>query len=426
MDNLDHLIANLLNISSNDIESILSNIDNDKTNIFLTLKKSVHHCPFCNSSKLRSKGFFSKKLFIPNLPFENVIVHQRIRRLYCLDCLHSFSDRHYMAPVNHSVSYATLMTLMKLLLNPKMTFKSAAELTHLSESTVIRLFDKYCHIKRYSFPKAICIDEVYTKNSDFKSKYSCIFYDFYNHTVIDVIPCRRKDYLHSYFQKVPRSELDNVSYVCIDMYETYRIITQLYFKKAIICVDSFHVIKHLNDDLSKLRVRIMKSYDISSTEYYLLKSWRNLLFDRTINLDNKGKYNKKLHRFINYRQLLDLMLDIDPELKLAYELKESYTIFNANSTLEQASEGIEYFIKAFTLANIPEYQEFTNILINWKQEIINSFSLYRGRRINNSVAESMNAIIADLISNTKGIRNSERRKKRIMYAVNKTGFSLKE
>ena len=107
-------------------------------------------------------------------------VHKRIRRLYCLECLHSFSDRHYMAPVDHSVSYATLMTLMKLLLNPKMTFKSAAESTHLSESTVIRLFDKYCHIKRYSFPKAICIDEVYTKNSDFKSKYSCIFYDFYN------------------------------------------------------------------------------------------------------------------------------------------------------------------------------------------------------------------------------------------------------
>lgn len=59
---------------------------------------------------------------------------------------------------------------------------------------------------------------------------------------------------------------------------------------------------------------------------------------------------------------------------------------------------------------------------NWKLEIINSFSLYRGRKINNSVAESMNASIADLISNTKSIRNSERRKKRSMYAVNKTGL----
>lgn len=62
MDNLDHLIANLLNISSSDIESILSTVDNGTTNIFITLKKSVHHCPFCNSPKLRSKGFFSKHL----------------------------------------------------------------------------------------------------------------------------------------------------------------------------------------------------------------------------------------------------------------------------------------------------------------------------------------------------------------------------
>ena len=32
------------------------------------------------------------------------------------------------------------------------------------------------------------------------------------------------------------------------------------------------------------------------------------MFDKTINLDNKGKYNKKLARYINYRQLLELIL----------------------------------------------------------------------------------------------------------------------
>lgn len=42
-----------------------------------------------------------------------------------------------------------------------------------------------------------------------------------------------------------------------------------------------------------------------------------------------------------------------------------------------------------------------------------------------SIAESMNATISTLLFNTKGIRNIERRRKRIMYAVNKTGFLLK-
>ncbi|MCI9312926.1 MAG: transposase [Erysipelotrichaceae bacterium] len=38
------------------------------------------------------------------------------------------------------------------------------------------------------------------------------------------------------------------------MYLLYKQIAQFYFKKAFICVDSFHVIKHLNESLQKLRI----------------------------------------------------------------------------------------------------------------------------------------------------------------------------
>ena len=106
------------------------------------------------------------------------------------------------------------------------------------------------------------------------------------------------------------------------MYFSYKQIAQIYFKKALICVDSFHVIKHLNESLQKVRIRIMNSYDKDSTQYYLLKQWKSLLFDRTIDLDNKGKFNHKLQRFINFRQLLELMLAIHPDLKKVYELNE--------------------------------------------------------------------------------------------------------
>lgn len=41
MDNLDHLIANLLNIFSNDIESILSNIDYGTTTIFFLNSQKI-------------------------------------------------------------------------------------------------------------------------------------------------------------------------------------------------------------------------------------------------------------------------------------------------------------------------------------------------------------------------------------------------
>lgn len=146
--------------------------------------------------------------------------------------------------------------------------------------------------------------------------------------------------------------------MCIDMYIPYKKIAQIYFKKALICVDSFHVIKHLNESLQKLRIRIMKSFSTDSIEYYLLKHWKCLLFDRTINLDNKGKYNKKLDRYINYRQLLELILSIHPHLKLAYELKEKYAIFNASCSYEDAKESFDSIYDEFVLSNIPEYYDF--------------------------------------------------------------------
>ena len=425
LDNFDVIFAHLLNVHPSKIESIRSCKKDDDTRIFITLKKADLPCTYCENHHVISNGFFNKSMKVPNLPFENCLVVHRVRRYYCSRCSHTFSDLNHMTPSGHSVSYATILQLMQLLQNPKITFKYAAAILSLSESTVMRLFDKHCHVSRIPFPEVICIDEVYTKNSDFDAKYSCVFYDFYNSKILDVHPSRKKRHLHQYFQSIPKKELDNVRFVCIDMYLPYKQISRCYFKKAIICVDSFHVVKHINDDLSKLRIRLMKRYPTDSIEYYLLKHWKNLLFDRTLDLDNEGKYNKRLGYHVNFHQLLDLMLSIDPQLKKAYELKEAYIMFNSSATLEDAPERLDKIIQELTLANIDELQEFTGLLIHWRQEIINSFTYYKGKRINSSVAESMNATIKDLLFNTKGIRNNERRKKRIMYAINKTEFTLK-
>ena len=62
------------------------------------------------------------------------------------------------------------------------------------------------------------------------------------------------------------------------------------------------------------------------------------------------------------------------------------------------------------------------MLMSWRTEIVNSFIFYKGRRLNNGIAESINDLISKILFNTKGIRNTERRRKRIMYVINKEGF----
>ena len=423
MNTNDLFLLDILNIKKEDVESLQTvNIDGH-VSINLTLKRRDVSCPICNSSHVLSKGFYSKKVLLPNSYLSTPhSVNLKVRRFTCPSCRHSFSDNPFLTPSNHSLSFDLIQKIIDLLKNSSLTFTDVARLLDVSVNTVIRVFDKYCHLPVYSLPEVLCMDEVYTKVSDFDSKYSCILYDFYKGSIIDVLPSRKKNYLHMYFQKKSKKELNQVKFVCIDMYKPYKQISQAYFKKVLICVDSFHVIKHLNEDLSKIRIRVMKSYPTDSIEYYLLKKFRFLLLDRTINLDNKGKYNKRLKRYINYRQLLELILSINEDLKVGYYLKEMYIHFNANSTYEEAKKNYQNVVDAFVAANIEEFVEFTNILFTWREEIINSFIHYKGRRINNSVAEGINSQVSKIIYNSKGIRNHKRRSKRIMFAINKDGF----
>ena len=423
MNNFEEIVSALLNVDSRDIESVQS-VNDGETQIYVSLKRRDLICDKCRKP-LVLNGTFKRALIVPNKAFEGVKVFIKAKRYRCFRCGYNVSDIGHMSPSNKKASYASIIEVMDLLLDPHMTFKAVSSITGISETSVIRIFDKHCHIPRITLPEVLCIDEVYTKNSDFNSKYLCIFYDFRKHNVVEILPSRRKDYLHMYLTNIPIEERRNVKYVCIDMYMPYKEIAQTYFKKAIICVDSFHVVKHINDDLNRLRIRYMKSYEPNSQEYYLLNRFRFLLLDRTINLDNKAKYNKKFERYLNYREILELILSINDEIRIAYELKEEYIMFNSTFTYEEAKENIDVLIDDFIKANISEYEEFIIMLKNWKEEIVNSFIQIDGKRINNGIAESINETVSLITYITKGIRNTERRRKRIMYSINKNGFNLR-
>ena len=423
----NQILMRILGLRNEEIERI-DGIAEDKTvKITVTLaKREKECCPVCGSIGISSNGFYTKRIILSDENFRDTKVFLRVRRYLCRDCKSGFSDGRNLSPTNSSVSYAVIMKLMDLLKDPHLTFKSAAALCGISESTAIRLFERHCHIQQVHWPEAVCMDEVYAKNTDFDSKYICIFYDFQRHTILDILLDRKKDYLYYYFSSKEKSgELLNVKYVCMDMNMTYRYIAKKYFKKAVICADSFHVVKQLNDSFSKVRIRIMKRYDSSSTEYYLLKHFRFLLLRRDINLDNKARWNKKLGQYINYRGLLERILSIDEELDKAFHIKELYINFNISSSYLEAKRDIDAIIDRFRREDIPEYREFTSMLYRWKEEILNSFLLFKGKRLNNGVAENINSTVSLILYNTKGIRNHERRRKRIMYSVNKTGFLLK-
>lgn len=69
-----------------------------------------------------------------------------------------------------------------------------------------------------------------------------------------------------------------------------------------------------------------------------------------------------------------MMLAIDEELTLAYELKESYLLFNhRDGSLNEKREELEMQINRFINSNIPEMIIIGFTLDNLKTEITNSF-----------------------------------------------------
>ena len=88
---------------------------------------------------------------------------------------------------------------------------------------------------------------------------------------------------------------------------------------------------------------------------------------------------------------------------------------NAQVTLKTAPVRIDEAISIFGNCGIAEYEEFHLLLVNWRDEIINSFTVVDGRRINNSFMESKNRLVAN---NANVFKNFKRTCNRILYFLN--------
>lgn len=417
-------IINMLNIDRNIIERITTIKSSDDIIAKIRLKPKPCICPDCNS-KMIIHGYVIRNLKHTALVNRKCTIVYERRRYYCKNCkTTTLEDNPFINSKEH-VTYETKINVLMDLKNPAITYTTVANRYNLSVTNVLRIFDKHVDIPRKPLPKVLSIDEHYFPESNFDSLYCLVMLDFLSGEVIDVLPDRKKKYFSNYLNNIknatldPRSrksELNNVKYVSIDMYDTYRELAHQYFPKALVCADSFHVIKNLTEAFQKVIIRCRKQTEDDKI-IYLLTKFRRVLYHDT-DIDNKGKYNRLFNRKLNYRDMQTILFERFPYLKKAYELKERYISFNRNATYETANEQLLELIEAFGKSDIKEYEIFYNTLINWHDEIVNSFIIIDGKRINNSYIESINRKIELLFYNSNGFTNFRRTRNRLLYCLN--------
>lgn len=192
-------------------------------------------------------------------------------------------------------------------------------------------------------------------------------------------------------------ELKKVEIVCIDMWETYRIIAKTYFPNAKIVIDKFHIIQEAGRILTKARIHAMNNYknpsnfdrksatseaieryDRNSRIYYVFKKFQWLLLKTSKHItdpNNEKKFNRKLNRYLNYYDLLQMILDHDKDLNEVYNFYHRLHRFYRKNIPKNTShkEMLETLIDDIAQSNIETLVTFSDTLIRWKQEILNTF-----------------------------------------------------
>ena len=359
-------IIKLLNLEQFNIK--IKKIETSKINnilyCYITLEPTASSCPLCGGAKLFIKDYQTKRIIHSISTNNPCFIIYKARRYKCTYCNSIFYEHNPFSLKNNKESTYTIYKVLDELKYHTNTFTDVARNLNLSVTTVIRIFDQYVEYHRTKLPNIICFDEVYTSRKSYQ-KYAFVMADFMTNNIIEIYSSRHKNKLTQNFSNILKVERDNVDYIIIDMWDTYRDLGEIYFKNAKIAVDSFHVIKHLNEAIVSIRLKIMRKFDkrtkslmANDMYYYMLKKF-HYFFTKNFEDIYSGqieirKYRTKWDKY----EIRKYLMSIDPDLNYAYHLKEKYREFNLTASYESCDEELNELIDDFRNSHLEEFRTF--------------------------------------------------------------------
>lgn len=410
----------MLNVTDSDIEK--SNIVSIGDTVYydITLVRKPMACPYCGGQMI-GHGHKLRLIKHPALRNHSGVIRYHANRYICKECSRTAFERNPFSFAGFNSSFLLMQDALRLIGNLNYNLLMISDELGISTTQLSRYIDSYITIPPRPLPECPGIDELHSRElSRRNASYLCILVDNERRTVWDILDSRSKMSLSLFFSRIPRDERLKVKYVTIDMWEPYRDVAKQYFPNCIVAVDPFHVIKHLQDGFERLRIDLMKSVPYGSNAYYLLKKWSWLLTKDNVDLDNDKVYNSRFKMKLNRRDLRGMIFSTFPELSDAYDLKELYRRVNRDCSYDEASDIYDDVVQAFRRSGIRQFDEFTEILVSWKEEILNSFLRpYSDRKLSNSFTENVNGKLRTYLSVSRGISNFSRFRKRVIYAMSR-------
>jgi len=240
-------------------------------------------------------------------------------------------------------------------------------------------------------PKFIGLDEFSVRR---RRLYHTAICNLVEGEVMEVVEGQGQQKVEEYLDKLPQPE--RVKGVAMDMHEPFRQAVQMCLPQAKVVVDKFHLIRHINGALDKVRSRLQggsrkgKRRDLFRSRYTLLKGAERLAdWEKT-------ELNQLFYRY--------------PGLKMAWMLKESFRAWYRETDRSRAEERLGLLEKRIANDSLPEFKQLLHTLGNWREEILNYFDC----RITNGFVEGKNNRIKTIKRMAYGYRNMDNFRLRIL------------
>lgn len=387
----NNFITNLLDLK--DVK--VTKFRNRKNRIIIHIELPVreHTCPCCHAktSKIHDYRF----QLIKDIPiyYKDTFFYYKKRRYVCKQCKKRFYEKNSFLP-KRARKTNRLSAFIIEQLKEKQSMKDVARLSNVSSATVSKLLPCLATSTSY-LPEVLCIDEFRGNAGNYKYQVSLI--DGKLGKPIDIIECRHKHYLFSYFNKFSKEERKKVKYVVMDLWLPYKDLAKTYFPNAQIVADRFHYVRYIIQAVDTIRKKVQSNLTKEERRYF--KHSRKLLLSRYINLTKEQR-----------KELEYILINYSEELRRVYNEKEELLNIIHSGEKYEAINKLNKWVKNNLESNYEVLAECAKTYNNWIKEIRNSLLV----PYSNGVMEGYNNKIKVLKRIAFGFRNFQNFKARIL------------
>lgn len=389
---LSNCIKNLLNLKEVNVKSV-KNLENE-VHIYAELPISKQLCPCCGASTSKIHDHYTQPIKDIPIQFKPTTIFLKKTRYECKNCGKSFYPQNDFVAKYKRKSKRLVYYIIEQLKN-NIAASTISKSINIEPSFISKMLP-YLSVTNTTLPRVLCIDEF--KGNSGKYKYQVTLLDGETHKIVDVLECRHKHFLCSYFKKFPKEQLDNVEYLVTDLWESYKDIGITYFRKAKIVADHFHWARYACNALDKIRIEVQSNLPKSERKYF--KHSRYLLLSRRSKLKED-----------RYEELENMLINYSESLRIAYREKECLLdIIHSNECSEVKKQLFSEWVKRNLESDIPQLAECAKTYQHWAYEIKNSLEV----SYSNGPIEGTNNKIKTLKRTTFGMTKFENFKARIM------------